>query len=207
MILSLADLVKIPLAQGDWSGMRQYIDHILIAPGRKRFCFLQRWGEGIGTGFFTRMCTADAHGKALRVIDGSGQASHYDGRDPETLMLTNDSSHGTIWYLIHEPTLKFAVLDAERMNQNGHNSFFRGGRRVASDTSPDKKRKQHEYLYDTKTRRKIELGASYSPHAYKASGAAIPRRASARRAQVSLRFASRRSGPQMYMIDISQIVG
>jgi hypothetical protein len=209
LILSLADLVKIPLAQGDWSGMKQYIDHILIAPDGKRFCFLQRWGEGIGTGFFTRMCTADAHGKALRVIDASGQASHYNWRDAETLMLwTNHPSHGTIWYLIHEPTVKFEVLDADRMNQNGHNSFFRGGRWIASDTAPDKERKQHEYLYDTKTRRKVELGAFYSAPEYKG----IWRCDTTPRVSLDahkLIFDSPHDGVgrQMYLIDISQIVG
>jgi hypothetical protein len=50
-------------------------------------------------------------------------------------------------------------LDKEVMNQNGHISYLPGGRWIVSDTAPDRERKQHQYLYDTKTRRKTDLGA------------------------------------------------
>jgi hypothetical protein len=150
--------------------MKHYIDHILVSPHGKRFAFLQRWGKGIGTGFFTRMCTADANGKNLRVIDQSGKASHYNWRDPETLMLwTEHPSHGTTWYLINEPKGKFEQLDGDVMTRNGHNSCLRGGRWILSDTAPDQDRKQHQYLYDTKSRRIVELGASIRARVQRAS--------------------------------------
>jgi hypothetical protein len=209
LILSLADLVKIPWTEGDWSGMKQYIDHILIAPDGKRFAFLQRWGTGIGTGFFTRLCTADAHGQNLRVIEQSGKASHYNWRDPETIMLwTEHPSHGMTWYLINDPKVKFEPLDVDVMNKNGHNSFLRGGRWILSDTAPDHERNQHEYLYDTKTRRKVELGAFYSAPEYKGIWRCdTTPRGSPDARKIVFDSPHDRVGRQMYVIDISQIVG
>jgi hypothetical protein len=209
LILSLADLVKIPLTEGSWAGMKQYIDHLLFAPDGKRFSFLQRWGEGIGTGFFTRMCTADAQGKNLRVIDESGKASHYNWRDAENLMLwTSHPSHGATWYLINEPKVSFQPLDEQAMNVNGHNSFFRGGRWIVSDTSPDKERLQHQYVYDTKTRRKVELGAFYAAPEYKGIWRCdTTPRVSPDGRKVIIDSPHDGVGRQMYLIDISRIAG
>jgi hypothetical protein len=209
LILSLANLVKTPWTDGDWTGMKQYIDHILISPDGKRFAFLQRWGKGIDMGFFTRMCTADEHGSSLRVIEQSGKASHYNWRDPQTIMLwTAHPSHGTTWYLVHEPTARFDVLDAELMNKNGHNSFVRGGRWILSDTAPDGDRKQHEYLYDTRTRRKVELGAFYSPAEYKGIWRCdTTPRATPDGRKVVFDSPHDGVGRQMYVIDISGITG
>jgi len=209
LILSLADLVKIPWTEGDWTGMKQYIDHILIAPDGKRFAFLQRWGKGIGTGFFTRMCTADAHGQNLRVIEQSGKASNYNWRDPETIMLwTEHPSHGATWYLINDPKVKFEPLDAGIMNKNGHNSFLRGGRWILSDTAPDQNRNQHEYLYNTRTRRKVELGAFYSAPEYKGVWRCdTTPRSSPDGRKVVFDSPHDRVGRQMYLIDIAQVVG
>ena len=168
LIISLADVVKIPLRSGSWSGSKHYFDHLLVAPDAKRFTFLQRWGKGVGTGFSTRMFTAGVDGKDLRVIDDSGRASHFNWRDPRTLILwTEHPSNGASWYLIDERTAHFEVLDAEKMNRNGHISYLPGRRWIVSDTSPDDERKQSLYLYDTRTRNKIALGAFVSPPEYK----------------------------------------
>jgi hypothetical protein len=209
LILSLADLVKMRWTEGDWTGMKHYIDHILVAPDGKRFAFLQRWGKGIGTGFFTRMCTADSHGRNLRVIDQSGKASHYNWRDPETLMLwTSHPSHGTTWYLINEPTGKFEQLDGAAMTRNGHNSFLRGGRWILSDTAPDQERKQHQYLYDSKSRRIVELGAFYAPPEYKGFWRCdTTPRATPDGRKVVFDSPHDGIGRQMYLLDISKIVG
>jgi hypothetical protein len=208
LILSLADLVKIPLRQGDWSGLKHYIDHLLIAPGGRRFAFLQRWGKGVGTGFATRMCTADAQGKNLRVIDDSGESSHYNWRDPETLLLwTRHPSHGALWYLINERTVEFEPLDAEVMNHNGHISYLPGGHWILSDTAPDRERKQHEYLYDTRTRRKVELGGFYSPPEFKGYWRCdTTPRGSPDGRKIIFDSPHGGKGRQMYLIDISGIV-
>jgi hypothetical protein len=209
LIVSLADVVKIPLRQGDWSGSKHYFDHLLVAPGGKRFTFFQRWGKGVGTGFTTRMFTAGARGEDLRVIDDSGRGSHFNWRDAQTLILwTAHPSHGPLWYLVDERTAKFTPLDPERMNRNGHISYLRGGRWILSDTSPDAKRLQHQYLYDTLTRRKVELGAFYSPPEYRGFWRCdTTPRASPDGRKVIFDSPHDGRGRQMYLIDISGVVG
>src|SRR4051794_3778049 len=87
LIVSLWDVLQIPLADGDWSGSKHYFDHLLVAPDGKRFAFFQRWGKGPGLGFSTRMFTADVAGGRVRMIDPSGKSSHYNWRDPEHLVM------------------------------------------------------------------------------------------------------------------------
>jgi hypothetical protein len=209
LIVSLADLVKIPLRQGDWTGMKHYIDHLLFAPDGKRFALLQRWGKGVGTGFSTRMITADFRGKELRVIDDSGATSHYNWRDPETLLVwTKHPSHGELWYLVNERTVEFQPLNADVMNTNGHISYLPGRQWILSDTSPDRERKQHQYLYDTRSGRKVELGAFYAPPEYKGYWRCdTTPRGSPNGRKVIFDSPHAGNGRQMYLIDISRIVG
>ncbi len=135
LIVSLADVLKVPLDQGDWTDCKHYFDHLLVAPDGKRFAFFQRWGKGPGKGFSTRMFTADVNGGGLRMIDGSGKSSHYNWRDPEhILMWTEHPSHGAAFYLIHEPTAKYEHFGSGVMTKNGHISYLRGNRWVVSDT-------------------------------------------------------------------------
>jgi hypothetical protein len=207
LILSLADVVKVPLAKGSWSGSKHYFDHLLYAPDGKRFSFFQRWGEGVGKGFSTRMFTADTRGRQMRLIDGSGSSSHYNWRDARTLVLwTDHPSHGPMWYLVDEPAAAYTPLDAAVMNRNGHISYLPGRRWILNDTVPDKDRKQHQYLYDTQTRRKVELGAFYSPPEYREFWRCdtTPRCSPDGRSVI---FDSPHDGKgrQMYLIDIAKI--
>ena len=183
---------------------------MLIAPGGKRFTFWHRWATGVGAAPSTRVFTADEHGKDLRLIADSGHSSHNNWRDAETLMQwTSHSSHGQNFYLINERTLKYEALDPDLMNVNGHPSYLPGGRWIVCDTPPDKEaRKQHIFLYDTKARRKVELGAFHAPPEY----TGIVRcdttpRFSPDGKKIVIDSPHDGKGRQMYLIDISKIVG
>jgi hypothetical protein len=175
--------------------------------GRQALRLPAAMGRGNRHRIFTRMCTADAHGKNLRVIDQSGKASHYNWRDPETLMLwTEHPSHGTTWCLINEPKGKFEQLDGDVMTRNGHNSFLRGGRWILSDTAPDQDRKQHQYLYDTKSRRIVGWRLLCRARVQRVWRCDTTPRATPT-AKVVFDSPHDGIGRQMYLLDISKIVG
>ncbi len=207
LIVSLAAVVKIPLRSGDWSESKHYFDHLLISPDSKRFTFLQRWGKGVGTGFRTRMFTANVDGTNMRVIDDSGKASHFNWRDSRTLILwTNHPSHGDSWYVIDEPTIKYEALNPQVMSKNGHISYLPGKRWILSDTAPDQDRKQLQYLYDTKTHRTIPLGAFYAAPEYRGFWRCdTTPRFSPDSKKIIFDSPHDGKGRQMYLIDISGV--
>ncbi len=210
LILSLADVVAIPRPNGYSKHAKHYFDHLLFAPDGKRFIFFQRWrGEAEGKGFATRMLSADADGKKVRVLDPYGKTSHYVWRDAKTLLVWMDHpSHGAAFYQMNEPDASVELFAPEAMPKNGHPSFFRDGRWVVCDTSPDEQRLQHSYLYDTKTKTRHPLGSFYSPPEYTGFWRCdTTPRVSPDGKKIIIDSPHGKNGRQMYLIDVSVIVG
>ena len=210
MILSIAQIAAIPGHEPYVKGARHYFDHLLFSPDGRRFTFFQRWkGMEKGADFDTRMFSADPHGREVRVLHAEGKISHYNWRDPGHLLVWMYAApRGEAWYMLEEATGKAGPFAAEGMTRNGHVSFLPGNRWVLSDTSPDKKRLQHPYLYDTITGTQHALGHFYSPPEYTGVW----------RCDTTPRFSpdSRRvvvdsphggNGRQMYLIEIGEITG
>jgi hypothetical protein len=210
LILSLAEVVAIPRKEGYSKGSKHYFDHLLFAPDGKRFIFFQRWrGEAEGRGFSTRMLSADANGKDVRVLDPYGKTSHYVWRDPKSLLVWMEHPlAGAAFYLMNEPDASVRLFAPDAMPKNGHPSFFRKGRWVVCDTSPDAQRMQHQYVYDSREKRKYELGSFHSPPEYTGYWRCdTTPRVSPDGRKVIIDSPHGGNGRQMYLIDISSIVG
>jgi len=54
---------------------QDWVNHILLAPGGERFCFLHRWNLADG-GTYSRLLTAALDGSGLRCLLDSGQVTH-----------------------------------------------------------------------------------------------------------------------------------
>lgn len=210
LILSLAQVVAVPHSKPYSNGSQHYFDHLLFSPDGQRFAFFQRWrGDAEGSGFSTRMLTADSNGGALRVLDPYGKTSHYIWRDARTILVwMNHPSNGAGFYLVDEPTGTAKVFAPEKMPVNGHASYLPGKRYVVSDTYPDRDRLQHTYLYDTKTRVRHELGSFLSPEQYSGFWRCdtTPRFSPDGR-KIIVDSPHGGNGRQMYLMDISSIVG
>jgi hypothetical protein len=207
LILSLADVNKLPFPRGDWSGAKHYFDHLLINPDGTRFAVIQRWGRATGE-FTSRLFTADTQGRNLRVLDDSGRSSHYIWRDPENLLLwTSHPSHGDGFYVVNDRTGSYEPLSPE-MKKNGHVTYLPGNRWVLCDTSPGSERLQRVYVFDTRTGRKIEIGAFHSPPEYTGVWRCdtTPRH-NADGTLVAFDSPHAGNGRQIYLADISSIVG
>lgn len=208
LIVSLADVVKIPLAAGDWTGSKHYFDHLLVSPDGKHLAFFQRWAKGPGRAFSTRMFTMSTSGGDLRMLDGSGKTSHYNWYDPEHLVAwTFHPSHGNRFYRIHDRTGAFEALAPDHLTVNGHCTFLPGNRWFLSDTYPDKQRQQHVFLFDTETDRKVELGAFHAPAEYTGPWRCdTTPRISPDLRTVIIDSPHAGTGRQMYAIDVSSVI-
>ena len=86
VILSIADIVKIPNPNKNTKEAKHYFNHLLFSPDGSRFIFLHRWRLANENRFFTRMFTSSPDGSDVRVINDYGVTSHFIWRDPNHIL-------------------------------------------------------------------------------------------------------------------------
>jgi hypothetical protein len=192
------------------TGAKHWFNHLLYSPSGKRFVFLHRWRTPAdGRGFATRMFTAASDGTDLRMLDSSGRVSHFIWQDERRLVVwTRREPLGERFYTITDaPGAPAEPFFPDEITRNGHNTFLPGGRWFLSDTSPDKERLQHPYLFDMWSRRSYPLGHFHSPVEYTGYWRCdtTPRHSPDRR-KVIVDSPHGGNGRQMYLIDVSGIV-
>jgi len=188
LIISIADIAKFGRTPGDPTDAKHYFNHLLFNTDGSRFIFLHRWRAKGQRGFGTRMLTAKPDGSDIHVVDDYGRTSHFIWRDNRHILAWAwHPSHGNAFYLYEDGTDKARpelapqgrsrrvdVVGKEVMTQNGHCSYLPGSPRsgkpsdwILNDTYPDRQRRQHVYLYNVATGKKIPLGHFHSPPEYK----------------------------------------
>ena len=208
LIISIADVAKIPNSHADLTGAKHYFNHLLFNPDGSRFIFLHRWrikGKG---GFGTRMLTAQPDGSDIRVVDDYGKTSHFIWCDTHHILAWAwHPSHRNAFYLYEDGTRKVEVVGKGIMTQNGHCSYLPGNKWILNDTYPDKQRKQHVYLYNVQTHKKVPIGGFYLPPKYKGEWRCDTHpRFSPDGQSVIIDSPHEGTGRQMHLIDISSIV-
>lgn len=219
LIVSIADIAKIPFdkeifnpyERGDMSGAKHYFNHLLFNTDGSRLEFLHRWRlktseQAISGG---RMLTCSPEGKDIRVVDGGGQPSHFIWRDSSHILAWAwHPSHELAYYLFEDGSDKIEVVGRGVMVGNGHCSYLPGNKWILNDMYPDRERKQQVYLYNVASGEKVSLGRFYCPVEYTGEWRCDthPRHSPDGR-NVVIDSPHGGSGRQMYLIDISEIVG
>lgn len=209
LILSYAQVAAIPYRIGDWTGYKHRINHLLVSPDGSRFIFLHRRTVDSHPEYGnTRMFTARPDGTDLYVVDPYGYTSHFIWRDPKHIMAwARHPSHGEKFYLFEDKTKRVQVMAPEVMTVNGHNTYLPGKRWVLNDTYPDRNRLQHPYLFDTTTGRKTPLGHFLSPKEYTGEWRCDNHPRYSPDGRLVTIDSPHQGGRQIYLIDISDIVG
>ncbi|HUT33649.1 MAG TPA: LamG-like jellyroll fold domain-containing protein [Planctomycetota bacterium] len=169
LIVSFADMLKIPFAHGDVAAGKHWFNVVLFSPDGRRFLFLDRWTtSGRGSRWFTRMLTASAEGRDIRVVDGDGRTSHLFWRDPTHILAWAwHPSHQGAFYLHDEGTGKAEPVARGVLTHDGHCSYLPGGEWILNDTYPTgPRREQHVFVYHVATGKLVSLGRYHSPPAY-----------------------------------------
>ena len=168
LVIPFSEAARVPFPGGYSKGAKHWFNHLLFNQVSSRFIFLHRWrGEKEGTGFSTRMFTADGDGKNLFVLDPYGKTSHFIWRDPKhVLAWAWHPSHQNAFYLYEDRSEAVKVIGKNVLTENGHCTYLPGNRIILNDTYPDKERNQHVYLYDIGTGQKRPLGTFHSPMEY-----------------------------------------
>ena len=217
LVVTIADVARIPYARDDLSGRKHYFNHLLFNTDGTRFEFLHRWrGEGIPS-FATRMLTAAPDGSDIHVVDDSSKTSHFIWRDPSHVLAWSwHESCGDAFYLFEdcdEPNLA-EVVGLEKMPNNGHCSYLPGGEWIVNDTyprgsqsgePPGEPRAQGVYLYHVATDRRADLGRFNSAEVYQGEWRCdLHPRVSPDGTKLVIDSPCGGDGRQLYLLDISE---
>ncbi len=212
LIISFAQVAAIPNPHFKWAGAKHWFNHLLFSPDGSRFIFLHRWKGGEqGEKHATRMFTARADGKDLRVIDDYGGGSHFIWRDAgHILAWATRPPLGGRFYLFEDGGDKVETVAPDVMTRDGHCTYLPGknNRWILADTYPDKDRNQNPYLYDTTTGTQYPLGHFHSPKEYKDEFRCDTHpRYSPDARKVVIDSPHGGNGRQLYLIDIANLIG
>jgi hypothetical protein len=210
LLVPFSEAERIPYPNGYPAGAKHWFNHLLYSTDGSRFIFLHRWRSETEpiTKFSTRMFTADRTGNDLFILDPHGRTSHFIWRDPKNVLAWAwHPSQGDKFYLFEDKTEAVEAVGPEVMTVNGHCTYLPGSKFILNDTYPDHERNQNPYLYEVATGRRTPLGAFHSPNRYTGEW----------RCDTHPRFSpdgknvcidsAHDGGRQMYLIDISSIVG
>jgi len=209
LIISLADIAKFGQIPGDPKDAKHYFNHLLFNTDGSRFIFLHRWRAPGMSSFGTRMLTAKSDGTDIHIVDPHGKTSHFIWRDPgHILAWAWHPSGGDAFYLYEDGTDRVEIVGKGIMARNGHCTYLPGNKWILNDAYPDKERKQIVYLYNVATGKTAPLGHFYLPPEYKGECRCDTHpRFSPDGRSVVIDSPHEGNGRQMYLIDISVIVG
>ncbi len=210
LIVSLADIAKIPYERGDISKMKHWFNHLLINTDGTRLEFLHRWQPPGKSGIHgTRMFTCNLDGSDLYVLDPYGKTSHFIWRDPRHILAWSwHPKLGSGFILYKDKTTDVELVGKGVMTQNGHNTYLPDPNWILNDTYPDRKRReQHPYLYHVPSGERFWLGHFHSPPEYRGEWRVDTHpRFSPDGKRVVIDSPHGGNGRQLYLIDISGIV-
>ena len=208
LIISLADIVKIPYAPGYPPGAKHWFNHLLFNPDGSRFIFLHRWWSPDRRSLVTRMFTARPDGSGLHCVVDSGMASHFIWRDPAHILVwAGHPSHGNAFYVFEDKTRKSAVIGKGVMTADGHCSYLLDKDWIVNDRYPGADRKRPVYLYHVPTGKVVELGWFYTAKEYDGEWRCDTHpRVTPDGRTICIDSVHEEKGRQLYLIDIRDIL-
>ncbi len=210
LLLSFAQLAQVPQPGGFSAGAKHWFNHLLVAPDGKRFAFLHRWrGAAEGKSWRTRMLTANADGSGLHVLIPSGRVSHFVwGDSKHILAYAGYGADPRAWRCqVFEDQTRHSELVEGMLEVDGHCTYLPGSRWILCDAYPDKDRQQNLYLLELATRQRHTLGRFNSPAPYAGEWRCDLHPRSSPNGKLVAIDSPHQGGRQVYLLDISQVIG
>ena len=168
LLISVADVARIPWPGQDLTINKQWFNHLLVNPEGTRFVFLHRLHAKNGD-LISRMMSAKADGSDLRVLIGSGGVSHFIWRDAAHVLAYSKPAADRDWgFFLYEDKTggKVEEIGAGILKGDGHCNYLPDKRWILNDTYPDPKGLLHLHLFDTRKKRRVDLGDFKLPDRY-----------------------------------------
>lgn len=141
-----------------------WFNHLQFNIDGSRFLFLHRWKKLDGTGWFTRLFTANPDGSDLYCVADHGMVSHFDWYDARKLLAwARQHDVGDRFFLFTDNSTEKEVVGEGILTKDGHCSYSPDRRWILLDTYPDAENKRRVLLYRIEDRKVFEVGSFYSP--------------------------------------------
>lgn len=233
LIVSYREVAQVPHLGQDVSDKWHYFNHLLVSPDGSRFLFLNRYRdyeiteemraepnayEKYARGeYTTRMFTANMDGSDLYEID-PGSTSHIIWRDPNHVLAWtrgyDEEGLEPGFWLFTDQTDEVEQVGKGVLTANGHQTYVPNtdNEWILNDGYPQgPDRKQPLYLYHVPSQRKVMLGQFGAPEEYQGEWRTdLHPRASRDGTKIcidSTHGQGAEKGRQMYVLDVSEIVG
>ncbi|UCH34748.1 MAG: hypothetical protein JSV65_19900 [Armatimonadota bacterium] len=189
------------------AGRRHWFNHLLFNTDDSRFIFLHRWQREDG-GRYTRMFTARPDGSEVCCVSDHEMVSHFDWRDERHILAwARRRDVGDRYFLFTDCTDRLDVVAEGVLTTDGHCSYSPDRRWILTDTYPDRERMRTLILYEAETGRRVDIGRLYSPPELDGPVRCdLHPRWSRDGRQVCIDSAHEGTR-QMYVIDVSGVVG
>jgi hypothetical protein len=214
LLFSFADAAAIPFHGRPEAAFtaesKHWFNHLLCNSDGTRLFFLHRWRKPGESSFNTRALTMGFDGRDVFVLDPWGGTSHFVWRDPRHVFaFAWHPSHQERFYVYEDRTANVAVVGPDVMTQNGHNTYVPGTEEqwVLNDTYPQPDTLQHVYLYHVPTGRKVPVASFPSPQQYRGEWRCDTHPCASRSGRKVVFDSPHRGGRQVYLADISGLVG
>lgn len=205
LLLSYAQVAAQEPPGGYSKGAKHWFNHLLVAPGGRRFTFLHRWrGEAEGRGWKTRMFTAGMDGRDLHLLIDNGRVSHFVWRDADhVLAYAGLKDDPKVWrFQVFKDRAPESRVVNGMLEVDGHCTYLPSNEWILCDTYPDKERHQLLYLLRLADAERREIGRFFSPNSYKGEWRCdLHPRSSPDGSKVCI-DSTHENGRQMYLLDI-----
>jgi len=209
LIVALAEIAEIPWPWGDLSTAKHYFNVLLCNPSGTRLLFLHRW-RFPGQGFQTRLVICAMDGSDFRVVDDSGHTSHLIWKDDETILAwSRPCGQPAGFWLFPAGGGEPEPVGQDRMPLNGHCTYLPGGEWILNDMYPQgAERLQDLYLYHVATGTRHNLGQFATAPGFDGElRCDLHPRSSRDGRKVVIDSSHAGNGRQMYLLDVSMLVG
>jgi hypothetical protein len=205
-IAEMADLLPDP----DMAGNPQWFNHVQINKDGSRIGVLHRWSapgeERIRS---TRLFTMNPDGSEKRCVAHYGMFSHYDwyGADHPFGWSRRPDSDATNYILYTDRSDEFKVIGDGVLTSDGHCSFSPDRRWLLTDTYPREGDQRIVVLYKWPDGPRIDIGSFYSPPEYGGEFRCDLHPRWSRDGTKVCIDSMHEDGRQLYVLDVSEIVG
>jgi hypothetical protein len=156
----------------------------------------------------SRMLTARIDGTDPRVVADEELVSHFDWRDPRRILAWTRLDDVEAFHLCDVETGEHEAVDPLAMPRDGHCSYSPDPDRrwILNDTAPDERSRRWLYLYDTREKRRTDLGWFHSPPALTADVRCDLHPRWSRDGRSVCIDSAHEGGRQLYVLDVSSVV-
>ncbi|HIE51283.1 MAG TPA: hypothetical protein EYP85_05955 [Armatimonadetes bacterium] len=215
LIISLAQMAAFR-PRPDMKGAVHWFNHLLFSPDDRRFIFLHRWSPQVGKPWKTRLFTATPPspanegqgGSDIYLVADDDLVSHFDWRDPTHILAwARKKGLGDYYFLFTDRSVEFQIIGKGILTTDGHCSYSPDRRWILTDTYPDREHRRTLLLYQPETGRRVDIGRFYSPPELRGEIRCDLHPRWSRDGRKVCIDSAHEGHRQMYVLDVSAIVG